>query len=87
VVRMRCFSQDGLDVIEIADEGPGIAPEYQAKIFERFYRIDKARSRAEGGAGLGLAIAKLSVEQLGGRIALFSEVGKGSRFQVLLPRR
>jgi len=85
LVRLRCFSQDGQAVIEIADEGPGIAPEHQTKIFERFYRIDKARSRAEGGAGLGLAIAKLSVEQLGGRIALFTEVGKGSRFQVILP--
>lgn len=77
-------SGDGA-VVEIADEGPGIAPEHQEKIFERFYRIDKARSRSEGGTGLGLAIARLSVEQFGGRIALASEPGKGSRFRILLP--
>lgn len=85
LLRVRCFCQDDQAVIEIADEGPGIAPEHQTKIFERFYRIDKARSRAEGGAGLGLAIAKLSVEQMGGRIVLISEVGNGSRFQIILP--
>jgi len=84
-VRVRCFQRDTQAIIEIADEGPGIAPEHQQKIFERFYRIDKARSRAEGGAGLGLAIAKFSVEQLGGSIELVSEIGKGSRFQMILP--
>lgn len=84
-VQARCFHRDTEAVVEIADEGPGIAPEHQQKIFERFYRIDKARSRSEGGAGLGLAIARLSVEQLGGRIELASEMGKGSRFQIVLP--
>ncbi len=84
-VSIRCFPRDTHSVIEIADEGPGIAPEHQEKIFERFYRIDKARSRREGGAGLGLAIAKLSIEQLGGSIELASELGKGSRFQIILP--
>lgn len=84
-VQVRCFLHNGHGVVEIADEGPGIAPEHHQKIFERFYRIDKARTRAEGGAGLGLAIAKLSVEQLGGSIELTSAVGKGSRFQIVLP--
>lgn len=84
-IHVRWFRQETHAVIEIADEGPGIAPEHQTKIFERFYRIDKARSRAEGGAGLGLAIAKLSVEQLGGSIALNTCVGKGSCFQIILP--
>lgn len=84
-VSVRCFHRAADAIIEIADEGPGIAPEHQQKIFERFYRIDKARSRAEGGAGLGLAIAKFSVEQLGGTIELSSEVGKGSRFRIVLP--
>lgn len=84
-VSVRCFVRDADAVIEIADEGPGIAPEHQQKIFERFYRIDKARSRAEGGAGLGLAIAKFSVEQLRGSIELASEVGKGSCFRIVLP--
>jgi signal transduction histidine kinase len=84
-VSVRCFRRAGDAVIEIADEGPGIAAEHQQKIFERFYRIDKSRSRAEGGAGLGLAIAKLSVEQLGGRIELESMPGEGSRFRIVLP--
>ncbi|MDO8942966.1 MAG: ATP-binding protein, partial [Desulfobacterales bacterium] len=79
-VTIRCFPRDNYSAIEIADEGPGIAPEHQEKIFERFYRIDKSRSRRDGGAGLGLAIAKLSIEQLGGSIELESELGKGSRF-------
>lgn len=73
-------------VLTIADEGPGIAPEHQAKIFDRFYRIDKARSRAEGGHGLGLAIAKWAIERQGGRIELTSAVGSGSVFSIILPR-
>lgn len=84
-VVMRCYCRDRSAIIEIADDGPGIALEHHGKIFERFFRIDKARSRAEGGAGLGLAIAKLSVEREGGSIELESEPGKGSRFRVVLP--
>ncbi len=84
-VLMRCFRRDDHAVIEIADEGPGIAKEHQQRIFERFFRVDKARSRAEGGAGLGLAIARLSVEQHGGTIELVNLVGSGSRFRVVLP--
>jgi heavy metal sensor kinase len=72
-------------VIQIADEGGGIAPEHRGRVFERFYRVGKARSRADGGYGLGLAIAKWSVERLGGRIELESAVGMGSRFRVVLP--
>ncbi len=86
-VRLRSFLRADEAVIEIADEGPGIAAEHHAKIFERFYRIDKARSRSEGGTGLGLAIAKLSVGQLGGNIDIASEIGRGSRFQIVLPAR
>jgi signal transduction histidine kinase len=67
--------------------GEGIAPDHQAKVFERFYRADMTRSRAEGGAGLGLAIAKLAIERHGGRIELESAVGKGSVFRVILPAR
>lgn len=72
-------------VITVADEGPGIDPDKQEKVFERFYRVDKARSRFEGGAGLGLAIAKLSIERLGGMVELSSEPGKGSEFRLILP--
>jgi heavy metal sensor kinase len=84
-VMMQGYSREGKAVIDIADEGPGIAPEYQQRVFERFFRIDKARSRTEGGAGLGLAIARLSVEQLEGTIELESTVGKGSIFRIVLP--
>jgi heavy metal sensor kinase len=84
-IRARCFRRGGQIVMEIQDAGPGIGPEHQAKIFERFYRVDPARARAEGGAGLGLAIAKLSVERLGGSIHLASEPGRGSCFQIVLP--
>jgi signal transduction histidine kinase len=84
-ILMRTFHRNSEAGIEIADEGPGIAAAYSHKIFERFFRIDKARSRTDGGAGLGLAIAKLSVEQQGGRIELESQPGKGSSFRVLLP--
>ena len=86
-VRIQSFVRNTDAVIEIADEGPGIAPEHHQKIFERFYRIDKARSRSEGGAGLGLAIAKMSIEQLGGTIELSSATGSGSRFQIVIPAR
>jgi heavy metal sensor kinase len=72
-------------VIAIADEGPGIAPEHHEKIFDRFYRVDKARARAEGGQGLGLAIAKWAVERQGGRVEVESQLGNGSVFRVVLP--
>lgn len=85
LLRVSCAANGPEAVVEIADEGPGIGPEHQAKVFERFYRVDKARSRAEGGAGLGLALAKLFVEQNGGSIGLASEPGKGSRFQIRIP--
>lgn len=77
--------QDTAAVIAFSDDGPGIAPEHQQKIFERFYRIDKARSREDGGHGLGLAIAKWAVERHGGRIELESAPGKGSVFRIRLP--
>jgi signal transduction histidine kinase len=81
-IALRAFQGDNAVVMEVADQGPGIAPEHQKKIFDRFYRVDKARSRAEGGVGLGLAIVKWSVERMGGAIELQSEIGSGSVFRL-----
>jgi heavy metal sensor kinase len=73
--------------LEVADSGPGIAPENTGKIFDRFYRIDESRSRDLGGAGLGLSIARWAVEAHGGNIRLLSTEGHGGCvFQIQLPR-
>jgi signal transduction histidine kinase len=71
--------------IEVADNGPGIAPEHQARIFERFYRVDKARSRELGGTGLGLSIVRHLAEGMGASVSVESEPGRGARFTVVLP--
>lgn len=72
-------------IVTVSDTGPGISAEEQPKVFERFYRVDKARRRAVSGAGLGLAIARWIVERHGGTIALESASGQGSKFSVHLP--
>lgn len=72
-------------VLTVQDSGIGIAPEEQPRIFERFYRVDKARSREQGGAGLGLAIAQWIVTQHRGSIRVDSQMGLGSTFRVELP--
>ncbi|MEW6156483.1 MAG: ATP-binding protein [Verrucomicrobiota bacterium] len=69
----------------VQDDGPGIPPEAQERVFERFYRVDKARSRETGGTGLGLAIVKHIVQAHGGQVRVESELNKGSRFIVMLP--
>lgn len=68
--------------ISVKDNGLGIPGEYHEKVFERFFRVDKARSRARGGAGLGLAIAKQAVERNGGRILLESNSDRGTVFRI-----
>lgn len=78
---------DGALKLSVQDQGIGIEKEDQARIFERFYRVDKARARHSGGTGLGLAIVKDYTESLGGRIELDSHPGVGSCFTVTLPRR
>jgi len=72
-------------VITVQDSGVGIAHEEQEKIFERFYRVDKARSREQGGVGLGLAIAQWIVSQHRGTISVESRQGEGAMFRVNLP--
>jgi heavy metal sensor kinase len=84
-VRVSARSEKATAIIDVTDEGPGIAEEHRERVFDRFYRIDKARSRQEGGTGLGLALAKLTVELSGGTIHLESEAGKGSCFEIRLP--
>ncbi len=76
---------DGGCAIEVADTGPGIGPEHLPRIFERFYRVDQARSRELGGTGLGLAIVKHLADRLGVRVDVRSEVGAGSRFTLTVP--
>ncbi|HEY4379646.1 MAG TPA: ATP-binding protein [Acidobacteriaceae bacterium] len=79
---------DGLGAVEfsVRDFGQGIASEHLGRIFERFYRVDKARSRESGGTGLGLAIARHMVESHGGTIRAESELNKGCNFLVTLPK-
>ena len=87
VIRVAATSTVGGDaVIEVQDTGPGIPAADHQRVFERFYRVDHARSRQTGGTGLGLAIARWAVEANGGRIELESLEGRGTRFRVVLPR-
>ena len=72
-------------LVEVRDSGPGIPPEHRSKVFERFYRIDEARTREEGGSGLGLSIAEWAVGVHGGRIELQCNGEPGCRFRIRLP--
>ncbi|MCA8977058.1 MAG: PAS domain-containing protein [Planctomycetes bacterium] len=72
--------------LAVTDTGIGLGPEHQERVFERFYRVDRARSRELGGTGLGLSIVKNTVRSLGGEVGLESAVGRGSTFWVELPR-
>ncbi|HLI56962.1 MAG TPA: ATP-binding protein, partial [Actinomycetota bacterium] len=84
-VSVRLFRSNGHAVVEVEDTGPGIPGKDLGRIFERFYRVDRARSRETGGTGLGLAIVRHVVEQHAGRVRVESELGRGSRFIVTLP--
>lgn len=84
-VNVKIFADKDDAVIKVSDTGIGIPKEDQARIFERFYRVDKARSREIGGTGLGLAITKHIAMNLGGTISVESELEKGSTFTVRIP--
>ena len=77
--------QHGEVVIEVADTGIGIPQDAIPRIFERFYRVDKGRSREEGGTGLGLAIVKHVAQAHGGQVEVESRMGRGSIFRIHLP--
>ncbi|GIJ48601.1 two-component sensor histidine kinase [Virgisporangium aliadipatigenens] len=87
--RVEITAGNGADTVQIAvrDEGIGIEPRDLDRIFERFYRADRARSRATGGTGLGLAIVKHILTNHGGRVEVVSTVGEGSTFTLRLPAR
>jgi signal transduction histidine kinase len=71
--------------LDVIDQGQGIPIEHQPHVFDRFYRVDKARTREWGGAGLGLSIARWAVEAQGGTIALKTEEARGCTFQIAFP--
>jgi len=87
VVRVSAEAEADVAVIAVRDEGCGIDPRHHNRIFERFYRVDPARSRAAGGTGLGLAIVKHIVQAHGGSVAVESALGEGSVFRIRLPLR
>ena len=84
-VTVMLTQDDRMATINVTDTGIGISQEHQARIFERFYRVDKARSRDMGGTGLGLAIVKHLAQAFGGNVELKSETGEGSTFSIHFP--
>jgi len=83
---IRFYDLDDNVLIEVADNGIGMAAEHLPRIFERFYRVDKSRSRNEGGSGLGLAICKHIIENHGQNIRAKSTEGQGSTFAFTLKK-
>ncbi|HHS14500.1 MAG TPA: HAMP domain-containing protein [bacterium] len=86
-VTVRALRKNDSILIEVADQGCGIAPEHLPRIFERFYRVGRARSRAVGGTGLGLAIVKHIVQVHGGEVSVESRENEGSTFRIVLPEK
>ena len=84
-VTVRVLERDGEAVVEVADSGPGLAPEHAQRVFERFFRADASRARTSGGSGLGLSIVSAITEAHGGRAEVESVPGHGTTFRVFLP--
>jgi two-component system OmpR family sensor kinase len=84
-LRVGADRPSGMAAVEVADRGPGLAPDQRARVFERFYRADGSRSRSHGGSGLGLSIVAALVAAHGGRVEVDSTPGQGATFRVLLP--
>jgi len=84
-IQVSARREESSVIVEVQDNGNGIPREHLPRIFERFYRVDKSRSRDLGGTGLGLAIVKHIVLAHGGRISVDSMLGKGSTFTITLP--
>jgi two-component system phosphate regulon sensor histidine kinase PhoR len=80
------YEKSGSDRISVTDTGEGIPPQHLDRLFERFYRVDRARSRDLGGTGLGLAIVKHLAKAHGGEVSVNSRIGEGTRFTIELPR-
>lgn len=85
-IHVRVNGFDSVASLDVEDEGPGIAEEHRELIFQRFYRIDAARTRKHGGTGLGLSIARWAVEAQGGQLTLETTAPKGATFRIELPR-
>ena len=84
-VQVRAASQDESLVVEVEDSGPGIAPEEQKLVFEKFFRGSSPEVRKQPGSGLGLALARQIVQLHGGQLTLESQPGRGSTFRIVLP--
>ncbi|MGD9415649.1 MAG: ATP-binding protein, partial [Desulfobacterales bacterium] len=87
LIQVESHQQDDQIIISVLDQGIGIAQKHLPRLFERFYRVDKARSRRMGGTGLGLAIVKHIAQAHGGHVSVESKLGEGSRFSIHLPQK
>jgi signal transduction histidine kinase len=85
-ITLRLKSTSNQAIVQVCDRGYGITLQNQARIFDRFYRVDEARTRSTGGTGLGLSIVKTFIEKMGGNVIVSSRIGEGSVFTVILPR-
>jgi two-component system phosphate regulon sensor histidine kinase PhoR len=85
-IAWRRGADDRLE-LRVKDDGPGIEPRHQARLFERFYRVDESRTRAQGGTGIGLSLVKHIVQRHGGSVRVSSQLGSGSEFICEFPDR